>query len=203
MRPMAVVATVVLAAAMAGCSLIPRPLEERSRVFDPDAARLDLDPGATPDEIAQRFAPTAALNLSIDSLAREGFVLDKVEELPGGMGQSVLRFRRPIPGWGRPTPAPMEFTGLYQVQDGAESPTYFIFMPHPRGYEIHILGPEGSLAALAVWDGGLLKWQDGDLLNSFALFPDGRGVTLSIDTVAVGDVDRVHRDVRALRITGD
>ena len=181
-----------------GCVFRAAPVyEETYRVFYGTESFYDIDPDATSDEIARKFAPTATLNRSIDELAREGYVLYEMEPLAGRDRPTLLRFRRLIENGRRPTTAPAEYLGVYATDDGA----YYILTPYRLGYFVHLLNP-GSRDQIvkAKWDGKRLRWQEGEFENGIELSPDARTLTLTVDTTELEDFPTPRAVITARRV---
>ena len=197
LRPLALAA----AAIAAGCALLPPPYEERRRVYDPKVSG-GVAEADDPDAIALKFAPTATLNSSIDELAAQGFTLERIQLLPEGTDETLLTFRRALPGRGRPTPAPLEFTGLYQ--DDREPATFYALTPHERGYLLHVIQEGQRQSRIAPWDGRRLRWQEGPDHHELSLSRDGRMLLWRVDTVPPGAEAAVPaRTLSARRLRGN
>lgn len=190
-----------LAGLLAGCQYAqPIAYEERYRIFQAIELGGTIRPTDSPDEIARKFAPTAAVNAAIEGLAQEGFVLSKMEPLPTDAGATLFTFRREIPEGYRPTRAPMEFTGLFVVgEENPETVTYYVLTPRFAGYILHTLGAEGYHTYEADWNGRELRWDTGSQVNTVVLTDNG--LQLIRTSVDVGSGQRrtiVARRVRSL-----
>ena len=164
------------AATFGGCLRAQPVYEETYRLFYAKENFQNFDIEAYPDEVGRRFADTAAVNREIDDLARRGFALYEIEPLPGLEAPTLLRFRRRWPYNRLPTNAPMEYMGVYGVENGG-APVFYAFTPWRRGYEIHEVGREGlSRSMPAVWDGHKLRWKEGSLEHAFELAGDGETI---------------------------
>jgi hypothetical protein len=199
--------TAILAlATAAGCasgSLLGEPLyEERTRIFFAYENQLRASLADPPDQIARRFAPTAAVNSAFEDLGSKGFTLHALEPLPDGVGATLFRFRRPLPkGKPRPTMAPMEFTGLYGAQSG-DLWTYYFFEPTYKGYRIHTLSPGGRATADTTWmpEQDVLQWQQDELEGQAELERDGRSILITLTTVVQGAEAPISRQFEIRRL---
>jgi hypothetical protein len=187
---------------LAGCQTVGAgAYEERYRIFQALDLGATIRPDDPPEVIAQKFGPTAAVNFAFEQLAQEGFTLHKMEGLPTGGGSTLFTFRRRIPEGYRPTIAPMEFTGLYQVENERPAPpTYYVFIPQLEGYTVHVFGPEGNNHTYqAEWTGQELRWEAGGRVNYVRLSGDGSWLSRWIDEAETGRRNTiVARRVRSL-----
>lgn len=192
----------VLAGLALGCAGVGG-YEERYRIFYLTGEMSQADPGATADEIAQRFAPTAAVNLSMVELAREGFILKSIEPVETGARAWVFTFRRSKRAFARTTVAPIEYNGLYRVQEIAAEASYYVFVPYSEGYVIHIIRPgEAMQTNIVPWNRRErnFSWVTGDLIDNITISRDGRRLRHTTDTYTVGDIERVHETVEATKV---
>lgn len=187
---------------LSGCLRGAPAYEETYRLFFAKESFANLDPSESPDVIAQRFAPTAGVNRSINDLAESGYVLYQIEPLPGREGPTLLRFRRKIPSGELVTHAPPEFMGVYEVQD-ADPPTFYVLAPWKYGYDIHVMHPAGQEKIIRTkWDGYRLNWHDGEVDHALELSGDARIITETTQSMNLKEPARPIAIVEARRLTG-
>lgn len=192
----------VLAGLALGCAGLGG-YEERYRIFYLTGEMSQAGPGATADEIAQRFAPTAAVNLSMSELTREGFILTSIAPVETGERAWVFTFRRSKPAFARTTVAPIEYLGLYRVREISAEASYYVFVPYSEGYIIHVIRPGEAMRTNSVpWNRRErnFSWVAGDLLHVITISRDGQRLRHTTDTITVGDVERVHETVEATKV---
>ena len=183
---------------LAGCSPYGWPqkgfirgYEYRYRVFEAgQSLPSTLEGPYDGDQLAQRFLPVGALNRAMEVLSQEGFVLWKIERIPGST-YYTFTFRRSRPMGFRPTLAPAEFTGVYQVQSPGDTSQYYALGPIYAGYTVVIFhGAEVPQVVDAKWDGKHLQSQCGDTHHEFMLSGDGLTLVHTQDRILSGGLER-------------
>lgn len=180
------VAMAFAATTLVGCAHrgIHGTFEERYRVFYTIDQVTPQQLTDDPDQAGASFRAMAGLNLAFEELAAEGFKLEKVEPILNGGGATKFTFRRRIPEGYKPTSAPMEFSGVYAVEDpNGDAEQYYLLSPIDRGFNIQIMDRAGETTSVdANWDGNALRWRNGYDEHTLELTPDARSVihTLSV-----------------------
>ncbi|MCL5270666.1 MAG: hypothetical protein M1457_08995 [bacterium] len=187
MKPSAIIrwtpalAGVLGLALLAGCAagiITPTAYEYRYRVFEAkEPLPADMKAPISEELLNERFLGLGILNRSMDLLAQDGFELWKIKRVDS-TNNYTFTFRRRIPAGWSPTPAPMEFTGIYQAQPPYETTTFYSLAPRYRGYTVGIF-KQGAEAQFidANWNGDVLTAQEGNTQHTFML--SGDGLTLS------------------------
>lgn len=167
--------------------------EQPSRLGSSDAERSSVE-----------FRPMAALNVGFEELAADGFVLRDANPAKDG---TRFRFERKITEKYKPTNAPMELTGMFELDlaDTGGGSIHYVLDPRPKGYRVHIMG-EGAddEGGLALWDGEVVRWRHGDEENTIELSPDGRSI-IHVRTTRTppGEPLSSSRVVEAFRVSAE
>lgn len=183
-KPRQALAAIVLAMTLGGCTQISQPVyEERIRIFYAVQPGDQIMPGDSPEVIGRKFMPMAAVNSSLSLLTRDGFTLKTIRPLPTSDGATMFVFERPLPTGYYASRAPMEFTGLYRTTDGAGDEWRLVFVPHRRGFTIHMMGAASNRTIQATWEpfSRVLLWQDELEVYRFQLSPNGGSITWLVD----------------------
>ncbi len=164
----------------AGCAapMHQAAYEYRYRVFEAGQPLPSTMEQTLVDQVVLRsFNTPAELNASIDELTKEGFVLEKVEQVRD-TPYYVFVFQRELPLGFRQTRAPAEFAGSFRPDNQMFSGIQYTFTPVYQGYKVSILRPGLDPQVVdAVWTGSALVAEKDRTQHTFLLGGTGSAVT--------------------------
>lgn len=158
-----------------GCASAPAPkFEERYRLFFAKSLPVTVKPGDSAETISQAFAPSVAVNRALEEFTQQGFKLEEIKPIEWGEGATLLTFRKRLKNEETPLRAPINFVGVYRVNDNKPEPTYYVLTQGKDSYEVHITGGSDPKTIHAEWEGRELVWNDDHGKNNLRLTPDGK-----------------------------